>query len=416
MLRLLLHISLTLLKARLKQTLVAGVGVMFGITMFIALMGFMTGLNSMLDGMVLNRTPHVRIYQEIRSTEAQPAQLAYPGDIHMLHSVKPVDRGRRIYNGGYIIQYLRRQPEVLGVAPQVNTQVFFNLGASTLNANVTGISPEEETLLFQLNDYVILGKTENLRTIPNSIILGYGLAQKLMAKEGDMVQVTTARGERFFLKVCGYYQSGLADIDNIQAYTSLETAQRIAGEGSNYFTDIQVKLHDLEEAPRYAALYATQFGVDTRDIQTANAQFETGTSIRNMITYAVSITLLIVAGFGIYNILNMLIYEKMDSIAILKATGFNHMDVQAIFIGLALIIGLSGGVMGLIVGHLLAMLIDSLPFETEALPTITTFPVNFAVSHYVIGFSFAVATAFFAGFLPARRAASIDPVDIIRGK
>jgi ABC-type antimicrobial peptide transport system permease subunit len=66
------------------------------------------------------------------------------------------------------------------------------------------------------------------------------------------------------------------------------------------------------------------FGIDADDIQTVNAQFETGTSIRTLISYAVGITLLIVSGFGIYNILNMMIYEKMDTIAILKAIGFRE--------------------------------------------------------------------------------------------
>ena len=82
------------------------------------------------------------------------------------------------------------------------------------------------------------------------------------------------------------------------------------------------------------------------DIKTANAQFETGTNIRNLITYAVSITLLIVAGFGIYNILNMFIYEKMNDIAILKATGFSGADVQYIFVSQAVIIGVLGAMMG----------------------------------------------------------------------
>ena len=52
------------------------------------------------------------------------------------------------------------------------------------------------------------------------------------------------------------------------------------------------------------------------DIQTANSQFETGSFIRSLISYAVGITLLIVAGFVIYNILNMMIYEKMDSVTL----------------------------------------------------------------------------------------------------
>ncbi|MCB0816958.1 MAG: ABC transporter permease, partial [Flavobacteriales bacterium] len=64
--RLLFGISTTLLLARLRQTIVAAVGVTFSITMFVALLGFMNGLNDLLDGLILNRTPHVRLYNEIQ--------------------------------------------------------------------------------------------------------------------------------------------------------------------------------------------------------------------------------------------------------------------------------------------------------------------------------------------------------------
>jgi lipoprotein-releasing system permease protein len=90
-----------------------------------------------------------------------------------------------------------------------------------------------------------------------------------------------------------------------------------------------VKLHDLLQAPAMAREFASRFDVDALDIQTANAQFETGSDVRNIISYAVGVVLLIVAGFGIYNILNMMIYEKLDAIAILKATGFSGSDVRA---------------------------------------------------------------------------------------
>ena len=62
--RLNIEIAGSLLLARWKQTLVAAIGVTFGITMFIALLGFMTGLNSLLDGLILNRTPHIRLYND----------------------------------------------------------------------------------------------------------------------------------------------------------------------------------------------------------------------------------------------------------------------------------------------------------------------------------------------------------------
>jgi lipoprotein-releasing system permease protein len=214
----------------------------------------------------------------------------------------------------------------------------------------------------------------------------------------------------------GIYQSGLADVDNVQSFVNLNTAQQLNGEGSNYITDINVKLFDMEEAPVMARQISKDHDITAKDIQDANAQFETGSQIRNLITYAVSITLLIVAGFGIYNILNMFIYEKMNDIAILKATGFSGGDVRSIFISQALIIGILGGILGLIVGFFVSVLISHTPFETEALPTIKTYPVNFDGAYYIIGMTFALLSTFLAGYLPARKAQYIDPVDIIRGQ
>jgi lipoprotein-releasing system permease protein len=112
----------------------------------------------------------------------------------------------------------------------------------------------------------------------------------------------------------------------------------------------------------------------------------------------------------------MMIFEKMDSIAILKATGFSGNDVKWIFILLALIIGLVGGVFGLIFGFVFSSIIDVIPFETASLPTIKTYPINFNPLFYVIGIVFALLTTIIAGLFPALKASKIDPVEIIRGK
>ena len=139
------------------------------------------------------------------------------------------------------------------------------------------------------------------------------------------------------LKLLGISQMGIADVDDVMSYTSLGTAQKILGEPTNYITDIQIQLHDKTIAPELLRKnFRYKFNLDAIDYKTVNAQFETGNKIRNIISYSVGIILLIVAGFGIYNILNMMIYEKMDSIAILKATGFSGNDVKWIFISLSI--------------------------------------------------------------------------------
>jgi lipoprotein-releasing system permease protein len=111
-----------------------------------------------------------------------------------------------------------------------------------------------------------------------------------------------------------------------------------------------------------------------------------------------------------------MIYEKMDAIAILKATGFSGKDVKSIFLLIAISIGLSGGMLGLLFGYLLSLIIDAIPFNTAALPTIKTYPVNYNYLFYVIGIFFSLVTTWLAGLFPAAKAGKVDPVVIIRGK
>jgi lipoprotein-releasing system permease protein len=416
--KLIANISLLLLLARWKQTLVAAIGVTFSITMFITLLGFMNGLNDLLDGLILNRTPHIRLYNEIQASKLQPIDrsLTYKDHHNFVSSVKPKNERLEIYNNGAILNALKKDVRVLGVAPKITAQVFYNVGAIDLTGIINGIDVEEENKLFKFSEYVTSGNFIDLKNIPNSIILGKGAATKMLANIGDVIQVTTAKGERMQLKVVGFFQSGIQDIDNVQSYSSINTAQKLLGETNSYVTDLQIKLKDILLAPQIAKEYEKIFEVEAIDIQTANSQFETGSSVRSLISYVVGITLLIVAGFGIYNILNMMIYEKMDSIAILKATGFSGKDVNIIFITIALTIGVFGGIFGLLFGFGVSEIIDQIPFNTAALPTVKTYPINYNPKFYLIGGLFALVTTYFAGYFPARKASKIDPVIIIRGK
>jgi lipoprotein-releasing system permease protein len=417
-LKLTIRVSRALLMARWKQTLVAAIGVTFSITMFIGLLAFMDGLNDMLDGLMMNRTPHIRLYNEIKPSAIQPIDKAtlYKGHYNFVRSVKPKNERLELYNNGAIMQALKKDKRVLGVAPKITAQVFYNVGAIDLTGAISGVEVEEENRLFSLKDYVVAGNYLDLKNIPNSIVLGKGAAEKMLAELGDIIQVTTVKGERVQLKVVGYFQSGIQELDNVQSYTSIKTAQKLLGESNSYVTDIQIKLHNILLAPALAKEYHTLFGVEALDIQTANSQFETGSFVRTLISYAVGITLLVVSGFGIYNILNMMIYEKMDSIAILKATGFSGKDVEHIFITIALSIGLFGGSLGLVCGFGLSAIIDQIPFITPSLPTIKTYPVTYNPKFYLIGGVFSVITTYLAGFFPSRKASKVDPVDIIRGK
>jgi lipoprotein-releasing system permease protein len=416
--RLLFSISKTHIWSRKKQSLIAALGVTFGIGTYIIMMGFMNGLNGLLDGLILNRTPHIHLYNEIQPSKLQPVDLykAYNGKEKIVSSIKPKIIQSKIHNALPLMSFLSKQSYVKGVTAQVKAQSFYLGGSIQLNGLLIGINVQKENELYSLEDYIIEGTVLDLVQNENGILLGAGVAKKLSFQVGDIIQVATKNNGIQALKIVGLYQSGMADVDNVQSFVNLKMAQRLIGQSDDFITDINVKLNDMNQAPKLAAKMEEIFEVRAVDIQTANAQFETGSSIRTLISYAVSITLLIVAGFGIYNILNMLIYQKMNDIAILKATGFSGRDVKYIFISQAVIIGFIGGVLGLLLGFFVTRIIDNTPFNTAALPTIKTFPVVYDVKYYVIGMTFAMLSTFFAGYFPSRKAEKIDPVDIIRGQ
>ena len=415
---LLLSISKTQLLARKKQTLIAALGVTFGIGAYIIMMSFMSGLNDLLDNLILNRTPHVHLYNEVKPTKNQPIFLSteFADKIKMIESIKPKKQQLKIHNALPIIKYLESKKDVKSITPQVKAQALYLGGSSQLTGMLTGVNVIQEVKQYYLNDYVVAGNALDLLKNEKGIVLGIGIAQKLSLDLGDFIQIGTLRGEIFSLKIVGLFQSGMTEIDNIQSYVNIKIAQRIMGESNDYITDILVKLQSIEMAPTYAKHLEDKFTVTALDIQTANAQFDTGTFVRNLISYAVSITLLIVAGFGIYNILNMLIYEKINDIAILKATGFSNADVRWIFISQAIIIGIIGGILGLLLGYFVSNLIDRTPFTSHAIPNMDTYPVNYNPIYYIVGIVFAMVSTYFAGYFPSKKAGKIDPVDIIRGQ
>ncbi|MEO0334436.1 MAG: FtsX-like permease family protein, partial [Bacteroidota bacterium] len=98
-----------------------------------------------------------------------------------------------------------------------------------------------------------------------------------------------------------------------------------------------------------------------------------------------------------------------------KAMGFSTRDVTQIFLTQSIIIGLLGSLAGLILGYLLAYGISKVPFDAGDVVNLTSLPVNFSVTYYIIGIVFGLLTTSLAGYLPARKAGKVDPIEILRG-
>jgi lipoprotein-releasing system permease protein len=405
------------LLARKKQSAVAVLGVTFGIGMYILMSGFMTGVNKTLDETQFTASPHIRIYHEFESNRPSILEEFRTGETSsiQIHHQKPKKEELYLKNASVIIESLRKDPDILGMSAQVGSGVFYNYGPLQINGNLMGVDILDEDRLFDIRKKLKEGKPENLLTVSNSILMGEGLAKKLSAEMGDIITITTPKGVVFSLKVVGIFKFGLGAIDNFKSYCSIQTVQNVLQKDKSYITEIYIKLKDLDKAPALAALYKKKFGYTAEDWQTANAAFLSGNKLRSVMVYLISCTLLVVAGFGIYNIMSMTINDKMKDIAILKATGFSGNDIVSIFMTQALIIGMVGAFVGVTLGFFLCLAVSRIPFDGGGVISIDHLPMNFSIRYYIIGILFGTITTAIAGFMPSRKASKVDPVAIFRG-
>jgi lipoprotein-releasing system permease protein len=168
----LLSIAKTHLVSRKKQTIIAALGVTFGIGTYIIMMGFMNGLNDLLDGLILNRTPHIHLYNEVEPSESQPIDLhpSYRGKTAIVSSVKPKNVQLKIHNALPIISFLSRQKYIKGVTTQVKAQTFYVGGSSQLNGVLTGVDIKKEKEFYSIDNYIIEGNVNDLAQNEKGII------------------------------------------------------------------------------------------------------------------------------------------------------------------------------------------------------------------------------------------------------
>lgn len=410
-------IALRHLLSKKLQTLIAVLGVTFGIAMFVFMSSIVSGVNDVLEVTQLSTTPHIHLFNEIAPTNISVVQAEFPKTkmlVNLLHQ-KPKNQKLNLRYLPQILTSLSNNPQLEGISPQVSSPIMYHYGATLINGSIQGVNVLEEDKLFKLGRKIKAGKMEALLQTNNGIIMGAGLAKKLDTKVGDNVTVTTPKGQFFTLRIIGIFKTGMGAIDNVRCYANISMVQKLLQENRSYITDINIKLKDRTQAKIIAPIMAKNYECKAEDWETTNAVVLQSNTIREVMKLVVCGALLLVAGFGIYNIMNMTINNKMKDIAVLKATGFAGRDVMSIFLIQSIIVGWIGALLGIGLGFLLSYLVSTAPFDGGDFLDIDHFPVSFEAKYYIIGVGFGILTTVLAGFLPARKASKVDPVSILRG-
>jgi lipoprotein-releasing system permease protein len=387
-------------------------GVTFGISMYVFMTGFMTGANNAQNDLAFSSLAHIRVYNDCPADNTNIATKFFPNSLVDLHNAKIIKYTDGIKNSNTILNALKSKKDITEVTTQVNINVFFKNAGNKVNGSVSGVDVVNENKVFNTSKYITEGNWNELKQRSDGIFVAVDLAKNLSLKVNDNLNILTSDGISKNYKVIGIFKTDVASIDKSRAYININAARQLIGANQSYATDIQINIKDYNKTDHIINQIAPIIPYKTESWQMANQQLVAGSSLRDIIAIAISLVILIVAGFGIYNIMNMTINQKIREIAILKAMGFSGPDVTQIFLTQAIVIGIIGGFIGLGFGYLTAILVNKIPFEVAGMHTL---PMAYTLKDYILAFMFGLVTTFIAGYIPARKASKIDPVTILRG-
>ncbi len=361
-------IALRYFLAHKRQSFVCIAGVTISVTMFITMTSLMNGLTDKFIIETVESSGHITVKDEPRESRTRILEPAYPSPNALLDvaRVKPRDQIKKIRNAGGLIAALDRWPGVIAVAPVVNGSVIATYGTKTINLNILGVDPERQVRVTTIGKDLLEGDFSRLRTSADGVILGRGVADVLGANLDDTVSLSSSTGGKTSGRVVGIFQTGVTPVDYSRAYMLLNSAQTLLDK-RNVINEIVIRTDDYTQAQPLAAQIEGIAGYRTESWQEASANFLKIFKIQSIITYIITAALLIVAAFGVLNILVMAVLERVNDIAILKSFGLSRNDITLIYLFQGLVIGVIGSSIGLVLGKLSIEGLRKVPIPMEGL-------------------------------------------------
>ena len=401
-------------------TVISIVGVMIGVMTLNIVLAVMTGFEEDLRDRILGFNPHIVL-------------VSYAGTIA---------------NPDEVVQKVRDTPGVAAAAPLVYSQVMLSSGQSVSGVVVRGVPPEMEEAVVDLKAHLTSGSLAGLgapfevpveggdsdtnkdgrtdTTTLTGVILGGELAKQLGLAIGDPVSVVSPLGtpspvgpipkvKRFVL--AGTFDSGMYDYDSGLLYLGLADAQKFFGLG-NAITGVEIRVTDLYGAEKVARQLEQTLGTPfrARDWMEVNRNLFLAFKLEKVVYFIVLTLIVLVAAFNIVATLIMVVMEKRKDIAILKSMGATDRSIARIFMLKGLIIGVVGTLLGVVGGYAGCWVLAR--YQFVELPKdvfyVSTLPVRVYGENFATVALVSVVICLLATIYPARQAAGLAPVEVIR--
>lgn len=407
------YIAVKHIWSRKRQSLVSLLGIIIGVGFFLAISSLMQGSQNDFIKRLVDNSPHITIHDEYRTARQQPVEKLFPDTATEIRSMQPLPETRGIRGYKRIVADLKAMPGVRASA-SLSGSAILNFAGRDFSIVLNGMIPEDMLDLTTIEENMEEGSVNDLISNRNGIIVGAELVRRLMLERGDNITLTASTGQVRTFKIVGIFRTGSVDYDEKQAFTDIKRVQAMMNK-SNRANTIIIKMDKSGDAEKLARELEARIGYKTVSWQEASEDIMSTLAIRNVIMYTVVSAVLLVAAFGIYNIIFTIIMEKQKDIAILKSMGFRGRDIQKIFIIQGCILGIGGIVLGIPLGCALMYTLMQIKFKPPGVTEEITMPIDWSAPQFLIAGAFAFFAAVIASYLPARKGARILPVDILRG-
>lgn len=406
-------IALKHLLSRKRQSVVSLMGIVIGVAFFLAISSLMQGSQKDFIKRLIDNAPHITVSDEFRTARAQPAYRVYTQGLLELRNVKPLTETRGIRGYKKILEDLKATPGVRASAA-LSGQALLSFAGKDVNITLNGMLPEDIRDITTIEEHMVRGSVDDLIADRSGIILGQSLMEKLSLNFGDNITLAASTRQVRVFKIIGFFRTGRSEYDERQAFVDIKRVQSML-DRANRVNSIIIKLDNPDHALVFSKELESRIGYKAVSWQEASEDLLNTLVIRNIIMYSVVSAVLIVAAFGIYNIISTVIMEKHRDIAILKSIGFHARDIKHIFLIQGIALGVAGLIVGLPLGCAFMYLLMQIRFRPPGATEPINMPLDWSAPQFFIAAVFALSAAILAAWLPARKAAKLLPVDILRG-
>jgi lipoprotein-releasing system permease protein len=406
------RIALRFLTAKKRAMLMSLSCIILGVGLFIVTQAATSGFQEFFIKTILGTNGAVMIQDRLQETQRSLESGSYNSGYEIRQK-----EGQKYIEGidypDILTRGVKSFRNVKGVSAVLRGTVTIRSSFREQSGQVYGINLEDHLSVSDLGSQIVDGSLGAFRIEQGGALVGRVIADKLQLESGDSFEVEY-KNEIHRFKVSAIFQTGVTDIDSVRIYLKMDEARSLLKKptGASY---LQVSLYDRDRAVEDSAEMTNSLQYKADPWQYRERSW-LGVFKAFRIATAITVSVFtLIAGLAMFNTLAMIVMEKTKEIAILRSMGYTREDISRIFLWQAAIVLLIGAVAGCAVGALITYAVSQYPLPITGIFTTHKFLVQWSRSHYVEAVFVSVVTVMMASLIPSRRAARLEPGDIIRG-